>query len=81
MNEWCPKEEIGDRFIHPLLSSEKQLPLPCDLQGFRVKEGLSCVFSHATTVRKSTQLSPALTRNPVLLYLLNCATLVIFDKE
>ena len=34
------------------------------IQGFRVKEGISCVFFRATTARKSTQLSPSLTRKP-----------------
>ena len=38
------------------------------LQGFRVKEGLSCVFSRTATARKSTQPSPSLTRNPVCYY-------------
>ena len=34
------------------------------LQGFRVKEGQSCVFPRAATARKSMQLSPSLTRKP-----------------
>ena len=33
-------------------------------QGFRVKEGLGCMLSHATTALKSTQFSPSLTRKP-----------------
>ena len=34
------------------------------VQGFRVKEGLSCVFFRDKTARKSTQPSPSLTRKP-----------------
>ena len=33
-------------------------------QGFRVKEGLSCVLFRAVAARENTQLSPSLTRKP-----------------
>ena len=41
---------------------------PQNLKGFRVKEGLSCVFSRTATARKSTQPSPSLTRKPCMFF-------------
>ena len=40
------------------------------VQGFRVKEGLSCIFFQATTARKNLQPSPSLTQKPCTIVLL-----------
>ena len=48
-------------------------------QGFRVKEGPSCVFSRGATARKSTQLNPSLTRKPCNAY--PCITSLRFPAQ
>ena len=47
-------------------SREIDIQCHCIVQGFRVKEGLSCVLFRAVAAREYTQLSTSLTQKPCI---------------